>query len=784
MNQESASGSQPRPPSRLLGLRSRMLTAFCVPMAATLVLVGMVNTFGIPFTGYRGTYDLERDQVLRSLSLVADLKKERFELWLTERKDDIRTLCRDHSFVATIGRLSQLTSPEGQTEKGSNEPSGGLRKQTTYQNAVHELRLVLHSYPVFAKIGVTDAKSGLVLVSTEEADRSKNVSDSRFFVTALNGGYEESVQVEKDPVNDKPYLVISRVLSTIPTGSSGETVPTAVVSMYVDTEEFLRPMLYTGGGLGETGDIVLVNQDGIILMSLKFPLKDGSRANILQYRVKAKPAVLASQGNEGIVAAEDYRGVPVLAAYRHLRVAPDRGWGMVVKRDQTEVFGPLWHQIARSSTVGFLGLAVAVLLGIWASSKISSPIRRLCSTVQEVEAGNLAARSPTNGPTEVCILANAFNSMIDRVQNWHQHLEEQVKARTAQANLSNKELAAEVLQRKQAEQSLLRANRALRTLSDFNQTVIRAESESTLMTDICRIVVEVGGYAMAWVGFAQQDTDQTVRPVARYGLEEGYLDKVSFTWSDDETGRGPTGTCIRTKVASVGRQTAADESYPRWRHEAIERGYLSSIALPLIEDGACFGALSIYASHPDAFDEAEISLLSELAADLSFGLRALKTKSKHQESEERYRLLVDLSPDGIIAQSRGKIILANRAAATLLGATRPEELVDRAMRDFVHPDYWQKVKDRVNEMFKSGIPQPLIEEKFLRLDRAEIDVEVAAAPVIQKGKKLVQVIFRDISARKRARRRSTATGHSSRTGGRGHRHNRPPGADPIRLPRF
>ena len=161
--------------------------------------------------------------MLRSLSLVADLKKERFELWLTERKDDVRTLCRDQSIVAAIGRLSQLTSPEGQTENRSDELSSGLRKQTTYQNALHELSLVLNTYPVSAKISVADAKSGLILVSTEETDRGKNVSDNKFFVTTLNGGYEESVQVEKDQVNDKPYLVISRVLSTIPTESSGET---------------------------------------------------------------------------------------------------------------------------------------------------------------------------------------------------------------------------------------------------------------------------------------------------------------------------------------------------------------------------------------------------------------------------------------------------------------------------------------------------------------------------------------------------------------------------------
>jgi hypothetical protein len=185
MNLESTADSRPKPPRSFLGLRSRMLIAFCVPMAATLLLVGLVNTFGIPFTRYRGTYDLERDQVLRSLSLVADLKKERFELWLTERKDDVRKVCRDDSFVTAIGRLRELTSRERRAGKRGDELSSGLQKQTTYRNALHELRLALSSYPVFAKIRVADANTGLVLVSTEETDRGADVSDKRFFITAL-----------------------------------------------------------------------------------------------------------------------------------------------------------------------------------------------------------------------------------------------------------------------------------------------------------------------------------------------------------------------------------------------------------------------------------------------------------------------------------------------------------------------------------------------------------------------------------------------------------------------
>ena len=240
MNQESPAPFPSTPPKGFLGLRSRMLIAFCVPMAATLFLVGMVNTFGIPFARYRGTYDLERDQVLRSLSLVADLKKERFELWLTERKDDVRKLCRDDSFVNAIVRLRELMSHEGPTGKRGDELSNELQNETTYRNALHELHLALNSYPLFAKIRVADANTGLVLVSTKEKELDSNVSDKRFFVTALKGGYEQSVVVEKDPLNVKPYLIISRVLKTAPSDNQGEAAATAVVSMYVDSEEFLE----------------------------------------------------------------------------------------------------------------------------------------------------------------------------------------------------------------------------------------------------------------------------------------------------------------------------------------------------------------------------------------------------------------------------------------------------------------------------------------------------------------------------------------------------------------
>ena len=104
----------------------------------------------------------------------------------------------------------------------------------------------------------------------------------------------------------------------------------------------------------------------------------------------------------------------------------------------------------------------------------------------------------------------------------------------------------DITERKRTELELRRANRALQTISECNQLLVRAVDETTLLNGICRLLVEQGGFRMAWVGFAEQDDVKSVRPVAEVGFEEGYLKKAAITWADTERGRGPTGMAIRT----------------------------------------------------------------------------------------------------------------------------------------------------------------------------------------------------------------------------------------------
>ena len=166
-----------------------------------------------------------------------------------------------------------------------------------------------------------------------------------------------------------------------------------------------------------------------------------------------------------------------------------------------------------------------------------------------------------------------------------------------------------------------------------------------LLNEVCRIIVEVGGYRMAWVGYAEDDANKSVRPVAQTGFDAGYVEKLNLTWADKARGRGPTGTAIRTGKPAICRDTQKDPDFTIWREEAQKYHYRSILALPL-RGVVPFGALTIYAAEPKAFDDEEINLLLGLANDLAYGIMALRGRAEQgrvekalKESEQELRQL-------------------------------------------------------------------------------------------------------------------------------------------------
>ena len=190
-------------------------------------------------------------------------------------------------------------------------------------------------------------------------------------------------------------------------------------------------------------------------------------------------------------------------------------------------------------------------------------------------------------------------------------------------------LLGELYERRQAVWALQSLNKVHQVLSGSNQAVLRAMSEDGVYQAMCEAIVTHGGYRMAWVGLVQNDAERSIRPVASAGYVQGYLDLLGISSAGGPGSGGPAGLSILTGKPQINPSFENNSGVGPWRQAALERGYRSSIALPLKSTGENFGVLSIYSAKADAFGPDEISLFEELAEDLSHGVMALRLRREN-----------------------------------------------------------------------------------------------------------------------------------------------------------
>lgn len=144
----------------------------------------------------------------------------------------------------------------------------------------------------------------------------------------------------------------------------------------------------------------------------------------------------------------------------------------------------------------------------------------------------------------------------------------------------------------------------------------------------------------------------------------------------------------------------------------------------------------------------DVSKLKEAELNLE---KKIKERTKElAESENRYRTLVDLSPDVFVVHADEKVIFINNAGVKLLGANSVEDIVGKPISKFIYPDSLKVARKRIKETLKFGKIQPLVYEKFIKMDGSFVDVEVTSVSITFQGKLAVQTIARDISERKKS----------------------------------
>jgi len=213
--------------------------------------------------------------------------------------------------------------------------------------------------------------------------------------------------------------------------------------------------------------------------------------------------------------------------------------------------------------------------------------------------------------------------------------------------------------------------RALKAYNECHKALIRTNDERQLMNEICRIFVEVGGYRMAWVGLASDDATRTITPVAGWGGDQDFIEIFKAKCMNKDLDKGPIKTAIKTGKPVVMQNHKRDPACEMCQIQFLRHVVCSSVFLPLSNQGKTFAALIIYSAGKFAFDEEEVTLLTNLAADLSYGIAALRLSEENRAAEQQRQLLesviTQMSPGLLVLDHTGVIQYANPAAAGIIG---------------------------------------------------------------------------------------------------------------------
>jgi PAS domain S-box-containing protein len=235
-------------------------------------------------------------------------------------------------------------------------------------------------------------------------------------------------------------------------------------------------------------------------------------------------------------------------------------------------------------------------------------------------------------------------------------------------------MVTDITERVEAEARVRRIARLYAVSSSVNEAIARVRDTQELYERACRIAVEQGLLRLAWVGLYDA-ARATLRPVARHGAGDGYVDRITIDLTDGLMSDGPAARALRTGACAVEDDIASAAGF-YWKEEALARGLRSCAAFPLTIKDRPVGVLLLYADRPGYFRDEELRVLGALADDIAFAVASAETEA------ERRRLVHDLG-------ERVKELTLLHRAAGLLQTDRP---LDHAfLADLVAPipQAWQ-----------------------------------------------------------------------------------------------
>ncbi len=647
---------------------------------------------------------LERE-AYANLQAIADLKANQITHWLAERQGDSKALATSFGFAQYVDQF--LRQNDTTLRERILDRLEGLRDAEDYEN-----------------IMLLDATDRTVINLDDHTEEFVHLQP-------LLTQARASKQVQRsDLYRDKSGNIHLDWVVPIVLTEPEDRHQVATVVLNIDPQEFLFPLIQHWPTASLSAESLLVRREGESVLFLN-ELRHRLGAALTQREPLSNPdlpaTVAVRTGRAGTMQGIDYRGIPVLAAFRPV---VDTDWYLVAKIDRAEVMAPLHRLVFWVSVVALFTIAAitVAVLGLWRQQQRAHRLELLTQAAQQdrllrkffdLPFVGMALTSPENKhwlqfndrlceilgyPREE--LVNLTWAEITHPDDLAANLAEfesalrgesdgyvmdkrfirkdgavvfaTIDAKCVRRNDGTVEIFVstvnDITEQKRAENQIRALNRLYRVLSNINQLIVRRQQPEWMLGEACQIAVRDGGFLMAWIGLIHPETRQ-VRPVAQAGHVGNYLENAHITLAGPYS-EGPTGTALRTGQAVICNGIAHDPSIALWREAALALGYRASIALPLTVHGVVHGTLNLYAGEVEFFDAEELALLEELAGDIAFALEVAEADATRLQTEERLRQMATVfenTREGIIITDASEHILqVNRAFCELTGYTEAE----------------------------------------------------------------------------------------------------------------
>lgn len=357
-------------------------------LAFWFVLVAVAPVVATSVITYHQRARVLRTDAVGRLEALRDLKVESLDQWLDERQADVLSVSQDME----IRRLDSIIAGH----------SPAAADDDTREAARHLLERYSANIGAFRRLDIVSADTHRIVLSSEPGRAGARFEQPEVVQNALAVGKPSFSPVVRAGPGRSPYLTVAAPIACAQHGGQHDV---AVVVGAIDLEGTLFPTMARRGGMGETGEMLLVNRDVVAVTPLRF---DADAA--LTRKISARPAVLASQGRTGVIETDDYRGVPVLAAYTFI---PRTRWGFVAKRDRSELYAPIETLMWQLVILVLATAALAAAGGAILARTISRPVKRLAQVSERLASGELDARTHARGEDEVAALGRSLDRMAD-----------------------------------------------------------------------------------------------------------------------------------------------------------------------------------------------------------------------------------------------------------------------------------------------------------------------------------------------------------------------------------